>query len=88
MLYNVVLYFEDYRGERVCFADLNAHYQRKYIFFGEVSYNLSLELDNLYPSPMCKEDAELTSKLAWLTFRKHGLKRVEIKEAPATPANS
>ena len=54
MLYNVVLFFKADKGERVCFADLTAHYQRKYIFFGEVTYTLSLELDNLYPSPMCK----------------------------------
>lgn len=87
MLYNVVLFFEADKGERVRFADLTAHYQRKYIFFGEVTYTLSLELDNLYPSPMCKEDAELTSKLAWLTFRKHRLKRVEIQEA-LEPAHS
>jgi hypothetical protein len=87
MLYNVVLFFEAEKGERVCYADLTAHYQRKYFFFGKVTYTLSLELDNLYPSPMCKEDAELTSKLAWLTFRKHKLKRVEIQEA-LSPAYS
>lgn len=88
MLYNVVLFVEADKGERVLFADIKVRFRKKYIFFGKYYANLEIGLTCLNPTPMTKEDAELTSKLAYLAFRHYDLKRVEIQEAPATPANS
>ena len=81
MLYNVVLFFEAKRGERVHFAEIVASFRRKYIFFGKFYINLEISLSNLAPAAMNRKDADLTSKLAYLAFRHHGLKRVEIQEA-------
>lgn len=88
MLYNVVLYFDDKKSgmaERVHFADIRVCFRKKYIFFGKYYANLEIDITNLLPTPMSKEDAELTSKIAWLAFRNNGLKRVEIQEdTPST----
>jgi hypothetical protein len=83
MLYNVVLYFDDKKSgmaERVHYADLRVNFQRRFIFFGKYYCHLDIDITNLLPKPMSKEDAELTSKIAWLAFRNNGLKRVEIQE--------
>lgn len=80
LMYRVVLFFKADEGERVHYADIRTQFRRQYLFFGKYYANLEINLTDLDPTPMNKEDAEFTSKLAWLAFRHNGLLRVELEE--------
>lgn len=79
-MYRVVVYFEDGEGERVYFVDIKAKVRRGFSIFGKPQINVGLDMSSLEPTPMNKEDAELTAKLAYLAFRGWGAVRVEVQE--------
>lgn len=82
LMYRVVLFFKfpDEHDEHVFYAQIEPFFQKKYIFFGPKVFHVTLDISSLHPEPMTKEDAEFTSKLAYLTFRKKGLVRVQLEE--------
>lgn len=79
-MYRVVLFFETNKGERIHYADIRIQFRKKYVFFGKYYANLEINLTDLSPEPMLKEDAEFTARLACLAFRNNGLLRVELEE--------
>ena len=77
---NAIFKSDKDKSERVFYADIKTAFRKKYIFFGKYYANLEIDLTSLNPMPMNREDAEFTSKLAYLSFRRYGLLRVELQE--------